>query len=170
LPGSTPKVAAMAYWARALGHARAAVPTSADPDIAALNTCRDQLTASGDAYWAAQTDVLLKSAQAWSLRRGGDNAGAVASLRAAADEEDELEKLPVTPGPIVPAREQLAELLLQLHRPDQALREFKADLALAPGRRAALVGAMAAAQEAGDAGEARTFRSRLLAERLDTAP
>ena len=38
----------------------------------------------------------------------------------AADEEDSIEKLPVTPGPIVPAREQLGDLLLEQGHPDLA--------------------------------------------------
>ncbi len=42
----------------------------------------------------------------------------------AADQEDALEKLPVTPGPIVPAREQLAELLLAQKRAKEAVQEF----------------------------------------------
>jgi hypothetical protein len=44
----------------------------------------------------------------------------VALIREAADKEDSIEKLPVTPGPIVPAREQLGELLLEQEHPEQA--------------------------------------------------
>ena len=65
-------------------------------------------------------------------------------MRAAADQEDALEKLPVTPGPIVPAREQLGELLLQQHRPAKAAAEFKASLVNAPNRKGALNGLQAA--------------------------
>ena len=145
LTGSSPQVAAMVYWARALGRARAQVPSSPDADIDRLQACLNALRASGDAYWATQADAMLKEAQAWRLAARGEADGAVLSLRAAADEEDAVEKLPITPGPIVPAREQLGELLLRLDRPDQALREFNASLVLAPGRRGALAGAGAAA-------------------------
>jgi hypothetical protein len=64
-------------------------------------------------------------------------------MRAAADEEDAIEKLPVTPGPIVPAREQLGELLLQQHRPTEAAAELKASLVNAPNRKGALDGLQA---------------------------
>lgn len=144
LPGASPQVAAIVYWARALGHARAKVPAPADADIEALAACVAALRASGDAYWATQTNALLKSAQAWRLAAAGQPDAAVASLRAAADEEDAVEKLPLTPGPIVPAREQLGELLLAQHRPAEARAAFKAALTLAPGRRGAAVGAKAA--------------------------
>jgi tetratricopeptide (TPR) repeat protein len=161
LPGSTPKVAAIVYWARALGHTRAKLANASDADITALATCLGQLRAAGEAYWAAETDALLKSALAWEMQRHGDSASAIASLSAAADEEDALEKLPVTPGPIVPAREQLGELLLDQHRAAEALREFKAALALAPGRRASQMGAIAAAEEAGDTQAANQLRAQL---------
>jgi hypothetical protein len=67
-------------------------------------------------------------------------------MRAAADQEDSLEKLPVTPGPIVPAREQLGELLLQQHRPAEAAAAFKASLVNAPNRKGALDGLRTATQ------------------------
>jgi hypothetical protein len=161
LPGSPPHVAAIVYWARALGHARGKTPSSPDADIKALEECREKLRAMGNDYWAMQVDGLVKSAQGWKLEMQGDATGAVAMLRAAADQEDGLEKLPVTPGPVVPAREQLAELLLALHRPAEALTEFKADLVLAPGRRDALEGAAMAAREAGDKRAEDQYRAQL---------
>jgi uncharacterized protein HemY len=82
-------------------------------------------------------------------------------LRQAADEEDAVEKLPVTPGPVVPAREQLGELLLQQNQPEKALREFRAALALAPGRRGALLGGAQAAEAIGDTEAAAQMRAKL---------
>ena len=140
LPDSSPQVAAIVWWARALGKLRAATPASADSDIGELQACRDALRAANEAYWAAQTDVLLKSALAWRWAAAGDGAKALESMRAAAAEEDALEKLPLTPGPIVPAREQLGELLLALGKPTEALAAFNEALALAPGRMRALHG------------------------------
>jgi hypothetical protein len=62
-------------------------------------------------------------------------------MRKAADEEDAIEKLPVTPGPIPPAREQLGYLFLEQRQPCLAANEFRTALVLAPGRRGALNGA-----------------------------
>ena len=141
LTGSPPQVAAIVWWARALGQLRRLPAGSADGDILQLTACRDALRASGDVYWAAQTDALLKSAEGWRAAAAGEADLAVTALTAAADQEDALEKLPVTPGPIVPAREQLGELFLSLNRPAEALSAFNAALVLAPGRRGALQGA-----------------------------
>ncbi len=83
---------------------------------------------------------------AWSAQADGKPEEAAAMMRAAADEEDAIEKLPVTPGPIVPAREQLGYLMLEQNQPGLALKEFNAALANAPGRRGAVQGAAQAAE------------------------
>ena len=86
---------------------------------------------------------------------------AVSLLRAAADSEDRLEKLPVTPGPIVPAREQLGQLLLEQRRSGGALRELTQALKDAPRRLAGLEAAIRAAEGAGDQATAAAFRQLL---------
>jgi len=145
LPKSAPHVAAIVYWARALAASRAGRPQSADQDIAMVESCRRQLQDAGDTYWETQVRILLKEAQAWQLAATVHPEDALLQLRQAADEEDAMEKLPVTPGPVVPAREQLGEMLLSLNRPKEALQEFRAALVMAPGRRGSLTGAARAA-------------------------
>jgi hypothetical protein len=90
------------------------------------------------------------------MRRPHD---AVALLRAAADTEDSLEKLPVTPGPIVPVHEQLGVLLLDQHRSAEALRELTLALENAPRRLAGLEAAVRAAESTGDQAAAVGFPS-----------
>jgi tetratricopeptide (TPR) repeat protein len=146
MPGSGPQVAAIVWWARALGKLRASKSGSVDADIGELLACREALRTANDTYWMAQTDALLKSAQAWRFAATADDSAAVAAMKAAAEEEDGLEKLPLTPGPIVPAREQLGELYLSLGKPREALDAFNAALTLAPGRLGALRGKAEAAR------------------------
>jgi tetratricopeptide (TPR) repeat protein len=140
LPDSEPHVAAIVYWARAVGHSRGGHPDDASADIAKINESLTALRAKNDAYWTTQTEILAGSAHAWQLAANGKPDDAIAQLRGAADTEDAIEKRPVTPGPIVPAREQLGDLLLERGRADEALREFKAALAESPNRRGALAG------------------------------
>jgi hypothetical protein len=161
LPASAPHVAAIVYWARAMANARSGQPQAADRDIAQIEAAHEQLQTAGNTYWATQVDVLAKEAKAWQLAATASAAESVRLLRQAADEEDAVEKLPVTPGPIVPAREQLGELLLQQNHPQQALREFRAALQLAPGRRGALLGAAQAAERSGDPRTAAQMRAAL---------
>jgi hypothetical protein len=161
LPQSPPQVAALVYWARALGQARSGHPRRSDAEIDGLRACLGEVQSAGNPYWATQVDVLVKEAEAWRLAAEEQAEAALLSLRAAADEEDAVEKLPLTPGPVVPAREQLGDLLLTLKRPEQALREYRTALTAAPGRRGALEGALAAAEQLGDGAAARQFQADL---------
>jgi tetratricopeptide (TPR) repeat protein len=140
LPQSAPQIAAIVFWARATGYARSGRAQAADADIARLADCHQELLDAGNQYWATQVAVLEKEAKAWRFAADGRSEMALKELRQAADEEDAVEKLPLTPGPIVPAREQLGQLLLALKRPQEALREFQIALIGSPGRLGALTG------------------------------
>jgi hypothetical protein len=136
-----PHVVAIAVWARGIGLARIGCAADAHPEIDKLHQLEEQLRALGNDYWAAQVGILAAEVMAWSAQADHQMDKAVALMREAADREDAIEKLPVTPGPIVPAREQLGDLLLQQNHPDLASREFKTALINAPGRRRAIEGA-----------------------------
>jgi hypothetical protein len=161
LPESPPHVAALAYWARAIGQSRSGHPELSDPEIQQLVACADRSHASGDAYWSAQIDVLLHEVRAWQAFAQGHADNAIGMLRGAADAEDALEKLPVTPGPVIPAREQLGEMQLLLHHPQDALQSLNAALDAAPRRRAALKLGLQAAEQVGDSAAASRFRTQL---------
>ena len=83
-------------------------------------------------------------------------------MRAAADLEDSTDKHPVTPGAVVPARELLGEMLLQLKQPAAALKEFQSTLEKEPNRLRAVHGAARAASLAGDRASARRYYAGLL--------
>ena len=139
-----PQVVAIAVWGRGLGLARSGHAASAEIDR--LQQVEEQLRRSGNEYWAIQVGILMGEVRAWSAQAQKKPEEAAALLRASADEEDAIEKLPVTPGPIVPAREQLGDLLLEQNHPSAALKEFQTALLNAPGRRGALQGAAHAAE------------------------
>jgi tetratricopeptide (TPR) repeat protein len=139
-PGSPPQVTACAIWARALGLIRMNQPIIAPVSVEELASLEQQLQSSGNIYWAIQVRVMKREVMAWAIHAREREDDAVALLKQAADEEDSLEKLPVTPGPIIPAREQLGTLLLERNRPDLARTEFQRALAEAPGRRGSLAG------------------------------
>jgi tetratricopeptide (TPR) repeat protein len=141
-----PQVIAIAVWARGLGFARIGRANAASKEADRLKELEAQLRSAGNNYWAAEVGIQLREVQAWTAQARGDVLGAEKLLRAAADEEDSIEKLPVTPGPIVPAREQLGKLLLEQKQPAAAAREFAIALADAPGRRGAIEGAELAAK------------------------
>jgi hypothetical protein len=140
IANALPQAAAITAWSRAVGFARNKQAAAAREEVAKLTSVLEQLRASGDEYWATQIHVQLNSALAWINHAEGKEDEAVKLMRAAADEEDAVEKLPVTPGAIVPGREQIGDLLLELNRPQEALAEFERVLKMTPQRRAALMG------------------------------
>ena len=132
--GAPLPVVAIAVWARGLGLTRSGHAAEARAEIDRLRQLEEQLRTSGDDYWATQVAIMKREVMAWSAQANNKPDQAAALLRASADEEDAIEKLPVTPGPIVPAREQLGCLLLEQNQPALALKELNAALANAPGR------------------------------------
>jgi hypothetical protein len=161
LADAAPQVAAVVYWARAVALSRSGHPGDADAPIESLAACQARARAAGADYWVGQIEVLSKEARAWQAAAAGKPALGVELLRSAADAEDATEKLPVTPGPIIPAREQLGELLLQLGQPRDALRELTQSLKETPARRGALQAAARAADGVGEAEVAARFRAAL---------
>lgn len=141
-----PQVVSVALWARGLGLARTGHPEAARTEIESLRGIGQRLHEADEDYWAKQVGVQILEVEAWSAQASNKPAQALQMLRQAADEEDATEKLPVTPGPIIPAREQLGSLLLEQNKPVPALGEFQTALSNAPGRRGAALGASRAQQ------------------------
>ncbi len=128
-----PHVASIAIWARGLGFARRGHAEAADKESEALDRIEDRLRTAGNSYWATQVSILKREVVAWSTQAKHQSKQAAEILRSAADEEDGIEKLPVTPGPIVPAREQLGELFLEQGDAKAASEAFAAALVNSPG-------------------------------------
>jgi len=140
------------HFARAVGAARSGDAGSARAEVAKLASMERALTIHPGEYdWRKQVSIERQVAAAWVAHASGKNDEALRIMRAAADLDDATEKNPVTPGPVLPAREQLGELLLDLGRPAEALKEYEASLQRAPRRLAGLYGAAQSAKLAGDA-------------------
>jgi hypothetical protein len=140
-----PQVLAIALWARGIGFARNGNAQEAHKESEMLRQIEERLRASENDYWATQVNIMRSEIMAWSAQAENRPDEAAATMRNAADDEDAIEKLPITPGPIVPAREQLGELFLEQGKSASALKAFKTALVNAPGRRGALQGAAQAA-------------------------
>jgi tetratricopeptide (TPR) repeat protein len=148
---------AVTYFASGMGKARGGNPAGAHADIEKLKQLRQLLLDQKNAYWADQVQVQILGVDGWTANAEGRNEESEAALRKAADLEDSMDKSPVTPGPILPAREMLADFLLATNRPQEALDAYERSLKDSPGRLNGLSGAARAAQLAGDREKARTY-------------
>jgi tetratricopeptide (TPR) repeat protein len=153
---------AILYFARSLGASRTGDTAAASKDVERLAAIQKSLTEAKEDYWATQVEIQRLAAAAWLAQAEGKPEEALKLMRSAADLEDSTDKHPVTPGAIIPARELLGELLLELRQPQQALKEFEASLLVAPNRFNGLYGAAKAAELSGDRNKAAKFYAKLL--------
>jgi hypothetical protein len=167
---SFPQAEAIVYFGRALGAARGGDLASARRDVEQIQARRDALSQAKNAYWAEQVEIQRQAATAWVARAEGRHAEAVNAMRSAADLEDASEKHIAMENRLVPMRELLGELLLEVNEPAAALVEFEASLQRVPNRFRSFYGAARAADLAGDGEKAKVFYAKLvaLADKADT--
>jgi hypothetical protein len=163
---------AITHFARALGAARSADIAAAKADLARLAELRDALTAAKNSYWAGQVDIQWMAASAWAALAEGHRDEALKLMRAAAEKEASTEKASISPGPILPARELLGDMLLELGQPALALKEYEASQQREPNRFRGWYGAASAAAKSGDRAKAKSYYTKLaaLAQHGDTRP
>jgi len=151
-------VRAITYWTHAVagGHLR---------DLAATKQAVEQYnamleeTAKGDRPYAANgMKTGADEARAWLAFVQGKNEEAIALLRPVADRQDVVGKGEVD----LPARELLADMLLEMNRPQEALMEYERSLKTDPNRFNGLYGAARAAELAHEPEKARTFYAQLI--------
>jgi tetratricopeptide (TPR) repeat protein len=153
----------MISYARALGEARTGNITGAQAEVAKLQSLKDKLSAENNTYWANQVEVQRLGAAGVLAHVQGDDAKAVELVRAAADLEATMDKHPVTPSSVLPARELLADLLLELNQPEAALKEYAETLRTDPNRFRSILGEARAAKQWGDTAAAHDAYQKLVA-------
>ena len=126
------------HFARGIGAARSGQVPIARDAITRLATLRQILIEQKNTYWADQLEIQRLAVAAWLAHAEKHDDEAMKSMRAAVDLEASTEKHPVTPGAVIPARELLAEMLLETGHRDEALTELQHVLRAAPGRRNAM--------------------------------
>jgi hypothetical protein len=156
---------AITHFARAIGLARTGHPSEAKKAVAQLVAIRQALADAKDTYWADQVEIQRRAAAAevaWAERYNGQEA--LTLMRSAAELEAATEKHPVTPGAVLPARELLAEFLIEMSHAEMslALKEYEASLAVSPNRFNAVYGAARAARLAGYTATAATYYRALV--------
>ncbi|HZN23545.1 MAG TPA: hypothetical protein VFB75_04930 [Burkholderiales bacterium] len=161
-PSNFPFTVAITHFARALGAARSGDAAAAEKDAAELERLHKTLVAANNTYWATEVEVQRLTVAGWIAHAQGRRDDALKFMRAAADLEDKTEKHIVKPGRIVPARELLGEMLLELKQPAAAVKEFEASHVREPNRFRGYYGAARAADAAGDRRKAAEYYAKLM--------
>jgi len=165
-----PWAEAIIAFSRALGDARTGNIAGAQTEIANLQSLKDKLSAAKNTYWANQVEVQRLGAAGILAHVQGDDKKAVELVRAAADLDATMDKSPATPSAVLPARELLADLLLELNQPDAALTEYQAVLRTDPNRFRSILGTARAAKQSGDAAAAHDAYQKLVALSKQVTP
>jgi len=164
---------AITQFAKAMGAARSGRLDEARAAVAKLSEIHAGLVKSpvpGPYDWTTHVESLRLAAESWVAFGEGRKSEALAMARSAAELQEKAGKNPVTPGAILPARELLGDMLLEMGRPLDALAEYEASLKEAPKRFNSLYGAARAAASAGRADRARAFYGELLAQSVAGSP
>jgi tetratricopeptide (TPR) repeat protein len=150
------------FWAQAIGSARSGDATAArkaldnyKKDDDGASTYRPAVHAMPG--MAPEFSVERSESEAWTLYAEGKKDDALKMLRAAAEKED------ADPPEVgLPAREMLADMLLDMNRNADALAEYQATLKGTPNRFDSLYGAAHAAELSGKPQEAADYYAQLL--------
>lgn len=159
---TSPSAEAVTHFARGLGAARAGDIALAKQEVSALERLAAALAAQSDSYWATVVGAQRLAVSAWVAHAEGRHAEALQLARDGADHEDQVEKHPVTPGPLIPARELLGDILMIHNQPAVALEAYEATLRHEPNRTRTLLGAARAAKAAGQAAKAKSFYAAVI--------
>ena len=158
--GAPPETQSLTYWARtvAAGHLREA--QQAQANLAQYDSLMEQVKHGKRAYYAESTGSRIVRVEmlAWIAYAQGDTTAALKNMRDSADLQDKVGQGEVD----IPAREMLADILLELGRPQEALVEYKQALILSPKRFNGLYNAGLAAEAAGDKAQAADYFAALL--------
>jgi len=166
--GALAYVEAIPRFARAIGAARSGDPMAARAEVARMSELENELVQAGQTDWATRVGAQRLAAESWAAWAEGDRAAALDLGRRAAEMEETVEKHPVTPGPLLPARELYADMLLESGDAAAAQAEYEATLIREPRRARALYGAGRAAEAAGNGAGAARYAAELL-ELMDEA-
>lgn len=129
-----PQIEAMTYFAKGIGSAMNGDIKMAEANLKVLDSLYQESTKISPNYWAILVDAQRKSVNAWIQYQSGNKEKGLDTLYAAADLEDSLDKNPVTPGAVLPARELLADMLLRSGKYEDAIKEYEKTLEINPNR------------------------------------
>jgi hypothetical protein len=158
IPGAETGDNSITYWARAIGAARSGNVADARKDLAEIEIIHTTLLKEKRKSFAEAVEQDHQEAAAWVAHAEGNNDVAIQTLRAIAEKEEAEGDEPLA----IPAREMLADMMLDMNHPEQAFAEYEADLKFNPNRFNGLYGAARAAEMAGKSDKSNAYYARLV--------
>jgi len=156
--GARPHVQAITYWAHAVAAGHLHDVEAAQSAVDQFNAMVEATRNSDKAHEAKYMANNQNETRAWLAFAQGKNDEALRLLRGVADKQDKVGKGETE----TPAREMLADMLLEMNRPQEALAEYELSLKTDPNRFNGLFGAARAAELTGHKEKAAGFYAQLI--------
>ena len=159
-PGANapPHLQMITYWARTIASARIGDVEATRRNVQQFDDAEEATRKSKYAYVLEGPNSSHGEVHAWLAFAEKKNDEAVRQMQQVADIQDKLGKAEVD----IPAREMLADILLELKQPDKALAEYEKSMQIDPNRFNGLAGAAHAAELAHQPSKANTYYAQLL--------
>jgi tetratricopeptide (TPR) repeat protein len=160
IAGAPPETQTLTYWARTIAAGHLHQAQQARADLVEYDSLQEKVRTGRHAYLADSTGARIARGEmlAWIAFAEGNPADALKYMRDSAELQDKVGQGEVD----IPAREMLADILLELGQPQQALAEYKEALRLSPNRLNGLFNAGMAAEAVGDRVQAKSYYATLL--------
>jgi tetratricopeptide (TPR) repeat protein len=155
---SEPVNVAITYWARAVGSGHLRDAEAAKQNLAKYDEMVEAVKKSPKAYMAEYMDTGRDEIRAWLAFAEGHGDEAAQIMRTVADKQDKYGKGEVE----IPAREMLADILLESKHPQEALAEYERAMTIDPNRFNELYGAARAAQMTNQPEKAEKYYAQLV--------
>jgi tetratricopeptide (TPR) repeat protein len=157
-PGAAPDMQSITYWARTIGAAQQGDAEATRSNAQKFDAAQEATRKTKYAYTLDGPNFPKGEVHAWLAFAEKKNDDALRQMREVADLQDKVGKQEVD----IPAREMLADMLLMLNRPTEALAEYESALKTDPNRFNGLAGAARAAEMAHQSEKANTYYAQLL--------
>lgn len=156
--GAAPNIQLGTYWAHAVAAGHLHDAAAAQESLKIYEALLEELKKSSWSYLLDGLESEHKEVRAWAAYAGGKHEDALRLLREVAKRQDKIGKGESD----LPAREMLADMLLEMQRPQDALAEYELSLKTDPNRFNGLYGAAQAAEKLNQKEKAAGFYSQLL--------
>lgn len=153
-----PHMQTITYWAQTIGAARSGNVDAARAAAKKFDDAQEATRKSKYAYMLDGPNLNRDEVQAWLAFAEKRNDEAVKRMRSVADTQDQVGKGEVD----LPAREMLADMLLESSQPEAALVEYEKAMRTDPNRFNELAGAARAAELAHQQKKADAYYAQLL--------
>jgi hypothetical protein len=156
--GALPNVQVETWWARAVAAGHLHDAAAGQDALTHYEQLLEAVRKGPRSYMVNGLKNEHDETQAWAAFAAGKNEEALRLMRAVADEQDKVGK-EESAGP---AREMLADMLLESNRPEEALKEYETSLKTDPNRFNGLYGAARAADMTQQKQKAAGYYAQLL--------